>query len=441
MHLIDYLRLSWAAIRAHKKRAITVMIITGVLFSVIAAGYFVIQGLEDQVFAIMLTPTDGKILVTSTVDTEYCEDECDVDASVAEMKNVVRRYGGTVLDSSEIGMVQTEGGLSFVRMDGGLFRNVGGYDGDAPEVLLSIMTAMNLFETEVAAREAPADEKVATIERARERTIGKVVRDGDGVEYYVAGVLPGGTYQTDISFAVLGRESNPLNFLLSQMNTGVSRDFLLGSAESVNGMEMETPDTIFAYFDNIEQAYEYYKDGFHSCEDIERVFHRCAPEYAAQMSTLIGNPLQVYDSFQTIWQGYNIFAVVLTIIALIIMISTYSRLIGKDTKIISLYYAMGATGVQVRLVYLGYLLLLSLMTTVFATMTGMMMALVLSLVNLEPLRQVFVIGLGIATRDIWLVGWDWAFAVLAGCMLLGSVVTILLCNGQFRGDKLSRGLK
>ena len=48
-----------------------------------------------------------------------------------------------------------------------------------------------------------------------------------------------------------------------------------------------------------------------------------------------------YENLQNAWLVFKIAVAVLTVIALIIAISTYGRLIGKDMKIISLYHAMG----------------------------------------------------------------------------------------------------
>ena len=44
MHLLDYLRLGWANIVAHKKRAAIVVVIVGVLFGVLTAGCVWNQG-------------------------------------------------------------------------------------------------------------------------------------------------------------------------------------------------------------------------------------------------------------------------------------------------------------------------------------------------------------------------------------------------------------
>lgn len=44
MRLVDYFRLGWANIVAHKKRAAIVVMIVGVMFGVLIAGSLLIQG-------------------------------------------------------------------------------------------------------------------------------------------------------------------------------------------------------------------------------------------------------------------------------------------------------------------------------------------------------------------------------------------------------------
>ena len=60
MKVVDCLRLGFAGVKAHKKRAFTVVIIVGLLFGVVMAGIFIVQGLEDVILGTMLAPTSGK---------------------------------------------------------------------------------------------------------------------------------------------------------------------------------------------------------------------------------------------------------------------------------------------------------------------------------------------------------------------------------------------
>lgn len=60
MRVLDCLRLGVAGVKAHKKRALTVVVIVGLLFSVLMAGAFFLQGLENAALGKMLAPTGGR---------------------------------------------------------------------------------------------------------------------------------------------------------------------------------------------------------------------------------------------------------------------------------------------------------------------------------------------------------------------------------------------
>ena len=97
MRTLDYLRLGAAGMKAHKKRALVVVMIVGLLFGVVAAGAFFLQGLEQVALAEMLAPTEGKVLVMSSVDTRACGEDCEVAAEVGRMKEKIGEYGGEVV--------------------------------------------------------------------------------------------------------------------------------------------------------------------------------------------------------------------------------------------------------------------------------------------------------------------------------------------------------
>ena len=175
--------------------------------------------------------------------------------------------------------------------------------------------------------------------------------------------------------------------------------------------------------------------------DLDRAFGHCKNGYKYLTMSAVSDPLKTYDNFQLVWLVFGITAAVLAVIALIIAVSTYARLIGKDMKIIALYHAMGATRGQVRLVYLSYLLILSVMTVVFSLAVGLGMALLLGAVNGEVINQVFWMGFGVEPGKIWLVGWNWMIWVMIGVVLLAALVAVVLGNGQFTSKKLARKMK
>lgn len=454
MRLTDYLRLGFAGVKAHKKRAFTVVIIVGLLFSIITAGTFILQGLENVALAEMLAPADGKVLVMSSVDTKICGEGCDIVTEVVEIKKNIERYDGKIIPTT---ISQTADGM-FYKAEEKVFSSEANNTTDVTQVIVPLGTAANLASIEMQERDAEVADKLATTQEVREKTLGKVVENEAGEKYYIAEILPSGVYANNLSFMNIGQDGNPLNLILGQIRTGVSQNFITKSAKTepkededdmeqssgfiaMEDIDAEAMGMVFAQFEDVKAAYNYYQDEANYCSETDRIFSMCGKDYKYQVVSAVSDPIMTYENLQNVWLVFRIVAAVLTVIALIIAISTYGRLIGKDMKIIALYHAMGANGKQIRLVYLTYLLMLSIMAVRSAIVVGLALAAVLSLVNMTNLTQVFTLGFGIETESVWLVGWNNLVLGIAGVMIFAAVIAIVLGNGNFTSKELAKKMK
>lgn len=454
MRLTDYLRLGFAGVKAHKKRAFTVVIIVGLLFSVITAGAFILQGLENVALGTMLAPTDGKVLVMSSVDTKICGEDCDITTEVVKIKKNIEQYDGKIIPAK---ISQTADGM-FYKTEEKVFSSETNSAIDTTQVIVPLEAAANLAGVEMPERDAEVAEQLDAIREVRENTLGKVVKNEAGEKYYIAEILPGGVYASNLSFMNIGQGGNPLDLILGQVRTGMSQNFITKSVKAepkvdesdteqssgfivVEDIDAEAMGMVLAQFENIEAAYDYYQDKANYCSETDRIFSMCGKDYKYQVVSAISDPITTYENMQNVWLVFKIVAAVLAVIALIIAISTYGRLIGKDMKIIALYHAMGANKRQIRLVYLTYLLMLSIMAVGFAIIVGLALAAVLSLVNMTGLTQIFALGFGVETEGVWLVGWNGLILVVAGTMVFAAVIVILLGNGNFGTKELARKLK
>ena len=464
MRTWDYLRLGAAGMKAHKKRALVVVMIVGLLFGVVAAGAFFLQGLEQVALAEMLAPTEGKVLVMSSVDTRACGEDCEVAAEVEKMKEKIGEHGGEVVPAA---VRQTAEGMFYV-VDEGVFEEVfsgvkaeaSGED-EAMTVVVPLEVAAELAGIEMPESGASVAERMVAIYKVREETLGRTVESGTGARHEVAEILPGGVYATDLSLVYAGQSGNPLNMLFGQVKTGVSQSFGVGQAEdggqaeAENGLaaagtmgdgqaedvDAEAMGMVLAVFEDIEAAEGYYRDEVNYCAEVDRMMGRCSEEYRYQVAAAVADPLGTYDNLRQVWSVFKIAAAVLAAIAVLIALSTYVRLLGGDVKIIALYHAMGATGWQIRLVYLTYLVMLSVLAVGFAVILGLGLAAGLSLVNMAALKEVFAMGFGVVMEEIWLVGWSEVIWWLAGALLVAAGLAVVLGNGNFAGKELGKRMK
>lgn len=438
MRLSDYLRLGFAGVKAHKKRAVAVVVIVGLLFGVIVAGTLILQGIENAVLSKMLAPTDGKVLVVSNVDTAICRENCDILAETTRIQENIRRYGG---ESIGLEIIQTKDG-AFYKLRENIFDSIDdNIDGEIPQVVVPLRTVANLVGMQLPNYDAAVSAKLDAIEKVREKTLHKVIESKTGEKYYIAEILPGGVYGIDLSLMNVEQKRNPLDAVLGQVRTGTSQDFIAKSVGDDVQTDAENMGIVLAQFSDVKTAYDYYQDEANYCTEMDRIFGACGENYRYQVFPAVSDPLTTYENLQSVWLVFRIAVVVLVTIAVIIALSTYARLMGKDMKVIALYHAMGATGRQIWLVYMTYLLILSLMAVAFALVVGLVLAVGLSLVNMTALGQVFTLGFGIETEQIWLIGWNNLIWYIAGAMVLVAFMAVVLGNGNFRAKELAKKLK
>ena len=458
MRWIDYLRLSYAGIKAQKRRSFTVIAIVGLLFSIVLALCFIVQGIENTVLDTMLLPTNGSVLIMSTVDQNACDDVCDLPTEVATIQHNVQAYGGTVIPTQA---VQTPDG-SFYQLNTNVFppsstnpdaTPTSPTDPDTIPIAASLSAVASLAQLEAPSQDASIADKVQFIQAARDRTLHQVVTAPSGQKYYIAEILPSTTYLTDLSLSrVDGNNGNILDLIFSQLSPGFSQNFLLASATAptsnigtntqATSINTDVQGTVFALFPNLDAAYAYYRDPANYCSVRDQILNHCGGrQYRYLTTSAIANPLGIYECFQDIWPVIIVVSVVLMVIAVIIALSTYSRLIGRDLKIISLYHAMGASRRQIRLVYITYFLMLSLAAVIFATVLGSVLALIMSLTNQASLQAVFMLALGTADRFTILLGLNPLILYATLALLLTAILAVFCSNHSFRTRRIASKLK
>lgn len=439
MRFGDYLRLGVAGILAQKRRVVLVVSVVAALMSVLIAGCLIIQGVEDAALEEMTRVTNGKVLLSVSVDARICGEGCDVEAEEQKLKEKIRGYGGEVIEAETV--ANADG--MFYRVTGddlGLFGRSGFSDlTEVPEgetaVLVSMSTAARWLGIGMYAPSLKAEDMVKIAERIRNEAVGKIVETENGGRYYIVDLLPGGAFTG--ALGVSRRDDyNPLDLVLEQVETGGGQNFVVSG--KVDGIETEA---LLAEFPGVEKAEEFMRDPENDCTEAGWMLGECGEDYRYQVTEVISSPVATRRNMRGIWVVYGVVCVVLMIIVVAIEVGTYTRLIGQDTKTIALYYAMGAMRRQIRGVYMVYLLLLSVIAVVVAGVIGVGLAMIVSMVNGEVLTQAFVLGFGIEAKRIWLVGWSWQIIVMMGVVLM-MVPLVVLCNAkQFTSKKLAQKLK
>ncbi len=198
----------------------------------------------------------------------------------------------------------------------------------------------------------------------------------------------------------------------------------------------EIPDSfVLAKFDNLENAYRYY-----SKTDAKEL-HYNADDY--EIVELFSNQVRAYRYFREKNRSFvRPASIVLMIVSAFILAFTMAHLIASSTKTFVLYRSIGASRVQLLIIYFVYLMELCVRAAIFAICLGLVLAAIMTGVGwnylLEQLIEVYP---NVPEFPPILLGVNWQCFEVIVCMFLAAPVSFLLCLDQFSNKKIAQKLK
>lgn len=206
--------------------------------------------------------------------------------------------------------------------------------------------------------------------------------------------------------------------------------------EQKAGIGEEIPDSlVVAKFDNLENAYRYY-----SKADAKEL-HYDAGDY--EIVELFSNQVRAYRYFREKNRSFvRPASIVLMIVSAFILAFTMAHLIASSTKTFVLYRSIGASRVQLLIIYFVYLMELCVRAAIFAICLGLVLAAIMTGVGwnylLERLIEVYP---NVPEFPPILLGVNWQCFEVIGCMFFAAPVSFLLCLDQFSNKKIAQKLK
>lgn len=192
---------------------------------------------------------------------------------------------------------------------------------------------------------------------------------------------------------------------------------------------------VLAKFDNLENAYRYY-----SKTDAKEL-HYNADDY--EILELFSNQVRAYRYFREKNRSFvRPASIVLMIVSAFILAFTMAHLIASSTKTFVLYRSIGASRVQLLIIYFVYLMELCVRAAIFAICLGLVLAAIMTGVGwnylLERLIEVYP---NVPEFPPILLGVNWQCFEVIVCMFLAAPVSFLLCLDQFSNKKIAQKLK
>ena len=437
MRFYDCLRLAAATITRQKGRTIKTLIICGLLPAIISGASFLTFGVFQVSNRAINAATAGRIIVTAEPDANY-----GADASQAELATLIQHYGGSLIE--DIALASTTDG-TYPILPAALFSpDIQALADQAPAdsipIVLPVSTAITWLQTaetsaDPAATSLPLLNSTTDASLAHS-TLGQTITSPSGQNYFLAGLIASSVGINNITFAdpimsyyaqelITPRTATPVLLRTAGSAANLPTEASTDSP-SANTSATTAPTALWAYFTSATDAYRFFADPAVNCDQFDRQEQICPDTFRYAATAPLGFELSFRWSYQNLFSFHTGLALVLGAFTLIITFITQLRLLGHNPRSIALYYSLGASTRQVRLIHLTHLILLDLLAGFSAILIGLLLALILNLINLGSLAELYTTLYGLPTSTVFLIGWSWSQLLLL-VFLLPTAPLCVLC--------------
>ena len=437
MRFYDCLRLAAATIARQKGRTIKTLIICGLLPAIISGASFPTYGVFQVSNRAVNSAAAGRIIVTAEPDAHY-----GADASQAELATLIQHYGGSLIE--DVALASTTDG-TYPVLPATLFSSdiqalADQAPADSLPIVLPVSTAITWLQTaetsaDPAATSLPLLSSTADASLAHS-ALGQTITSPSGQNYFLAGLIASSIGINNITFAdpimsyyaqelITPRTATPVLLRTAGSAANLPTEASTDSP-SANTSATTAPTALWAYFTSATDAYRFFADPAVNCDQFDRQEQICPDTFRYAATAPLGFELSFRWSYQNLFSFHTGLALVLGVFALIITFITQLRLLGHNPRSIALYYSLGASTRQVRLIHLTHFILLDLLAGACAILIGFLLALILNLVNLGNLTELYTTLYGLPTSTVFLIGWSWSQLLLL-IFLLPTAPLCVLC--------------
>ena len=182
---------------------------------------------------------------------------------------------------------------------------------------------------------------------------------------------------------------------------------------------------IFALFNTLEDANNYFHDKQNYCKENDRIYGLCSEFYKYEISSAISDPLTTYQNFRKIWFVYEIIVVISFAIVIFLSLIIFSRIIDNESQIISVYQTVGATNRQIKTVYFIRFIILILVSTIISSIISCCLLIIYNYIYMQLIQRSFSIAFGIVGKEEPIIGWSNRVLQIIIWMLIAPVVYYL----------------
>ena len=368
MYFTDVLKLSFRKFIRQFRRSYKLVVAMSILFCLIFTINIFFTGLRNSYIKFSQAKVGNQVIISANNLSPYISlkgTKETKEISSADMVQDIEKFGGKILKNiravtrNNIPVLPKSSAQNLIEVD----------PSKAPKDAIPILITTSFGESLLGQEnnkinKLTAVEYLSKYQDYREKVLGKTFETDDGAKFFVVGLLPGSYHLSDYSFYTL--EKNVDTTLLNELLDDIPlQDFSPIAVDNGNQDSWQTGqnveyEIVYAIFDNQKDAYRYLEQG-------KARFQRVIPDdrsYDAKV--ILGLSPEITYTFNFFQIIIRIVSIILFIVAIIVILSTNTRLIAQDKEEITLYRSLGATKSQLKIFYGIYFFILIVSALIFA---------------------------------------------------------------------------
>lgn len=429
MYFTDVLKISFRKFIRQFRRSYKLVVAMSILFCLIFTINLFFTGLKKSHIKFSQSKAGGQVIISANNLSPYIslkETKETKEISSAEMIQDIEKFGGKILKNiravtrNNIPVLSKSSVQNLIEVD----------PSNAPKDAIPILTTTSFGELLLGQydnkiNKLTAVEYLSKYQDYRDKVLGKTFETDNGAKFFVVGLLPGSYHLTNYSFYVLERnvDTTLLNELLDDISLQGFEPIAVdnGNQDSWQTGQNVEYEMVYAIFDNQKDAYRYLEQG-------KARFQRVIPDdrsYDAKV--ILGLSPEITYTFNFFQIIIRIVSFILFIVAIIVILSTNTRLIAQDEEEIVLYRSLGATKSQLKIFYGIYFFILIVSALIFAYFVASFILILFHLIRGQLIN--IQAALAFSLKDVPQVFWYGVssdiLAIIVAALLLAPLSTLL----------------
>lgn len=365
MYFTDVLKLSFRKFIRQFRRSYKLVVAMSILFCLIFTINLFFTGLRNSYIKFSQSKVGDQVIISATSPNSYTDLKKLEEVAKNEMVQDIEKFGGKILKNirtvtrNNIPVLPKSSVQNLIEVD----------PSNAPKDAIPILTTtffgeLLLGQYDNKINKLTAVEYLSKYQDYREKVLGKTFETDNGAKFFVVGLLPGSYHLTNYSFYVLERnvDTTLLNELLDDIPLQGFEPIAVdnGNQDFWQTGQNVKYEMVYAVFDNQKDARHYLEQGKASFRMVT------LDDRSYNANVILGLSPEITFIFNFFQIIIRIVSLILFIVAMIVILSTNTRLIAQDEEEIALYRSLGATKSQLKIFYGIYFFILIISALIFA---------------------------------------------------------------------------